>query len=784
MAAAAFWSGILWATGGERELGPRTGAALLVVGTILLCAAAASVRTKRSPPDPQAQIPRRRVAVLGLAGAALAFLVVFMAFGLLGAGWAGIRDAHVRSAPIATLAGRAVRVSGEIASSPEQGTFGWTGAMRTELVILQAAPSSGVRSSSAVWLEGRGRPPGLPPGEQVVVEGTLERLRGSFGEYLRRRGYAATLTVDAVLDRRPPANPVVRLADSLRRSLRRSLARVFPRKEAGLLMGLALGDTSGLDRRVEEDFRSTGLSHLTAVSGENLVMFLAPILGLAGWAGAGRRARFALGMAAVGFFVLLTGAEPSVLRAAAMSGLTLLGVFLGRPRSPPAILGGAVLLLLAHDPTLVHSVGFQLSVAATVGMALMAQPLAMRIPSLPPSLAVAAGTTLAAQAGVMPLLLFYFRVFPLVSIPANLLAFPAVGPGMLLGLVAAALDVLWHPLGIAAAALARVPIGYLEWLSDHLARSPLPSITSPGGQVVTLIVGVAALAATAWWIRSGRGIPRRAVVLGALILPILVLTSAFRAGPPPRLTIVFFDVGQGDAALIRSPGGATILIDGGPDPDLVAAKLAALGVRRVDLMVATHAHADHVGGLPTVLARFPVALVIDPGCLGDSPFYADFLRTVRSASVPFRHPSAGTVLRIGDVRLDVLGPEACYHGTASDPNNDSMVLRMTDGPASAMFSGDAEQPSQTELLERHAGMLLALVFKVSHHGGATSLDQFLLAVHARVAVVSVGPNRYGHPVPAVLRKLAEDGMRVFRTDRAGDITISFDEGKVLVSSGG
>jgi len=355
---------------------------------------------------------------------------------------------------------------------------------------------------------------------------------------------------------------------------------------------------------------------------------------------------------------------------------------------------------------------------------------------------------------------------------------------MLLGLGAAALEVLWHPLGVVAAAFARVPIGYLEWLSDHLARSPLPSITSPGGQVVTLIVGLAALAATAWWIRSGRGIPPRAVVLGALILPILILTSAFRAGPPSRLTIVFFDVGQGDAALIRSPGGATILIDGGPDPDVVAAKLAALGVRRVDLMVATHAHADHVGGLPTVLARFPVALVIDPGCLGDSPFYADFLRAVRSAGVPFRHPAAGTVLRIGDVRLDVLGPEACYHGTASDPNNDSMVLRMTDGPASAMFSGDAEQPSQTELLERHAGMLLALVFKVPHHGGATSLDQFFLAVRARVAVVSVGPNRYGHPVLAVLQRLAEDGMRVFRTDRSGDITVSFDEGRVLVSSGG
>jgi competence protein ComEC len=675
-----------------------------------------------------------------------------------------------------------VKVTGVIASRAEEGTFGWTATVRTETVAGRVGGPDPVRSESTLWLEGRDRSPELPEGERVEFEGVAERLHGSFGTYLRQRGFAAIVEVDAITDRGPPTNPIVRLANALRGALRGSLARVFPRREAGLLMGLALGDTSGLDPEVEEDFRATGLSHLTAVSGENLVMFLGPVLGVAGLVRAGRRARFVIGVAAVGFFVLLTGAEPSVLRAAAMSGLAFLGIFLGRPRSPPAILGGAVLLLLARDPTLVHAVGFQLSVAATVGMALLAQPLAARLSFLPRPLALAAGTTLAAQAGVMPLLLFYFRVFPLVSIPANLLAFPAVGPGMLLGLAAGALQPVWSPLGSLAAALARVPIGYLEWLSDHLARSPLPSITSPGGQVVTVIAGSAVLVMTAWWIRSGRHLPRRALVLGALVLPVVLFTGAFRAGPPTHLTIVFFNVGQGDAALIRSPAGATILIDGGPDPDLVAAKLASLGVRRLDLMVATHPHADHVAGLPRVLARFQVALVVDPGCGGDSPFYAEFLRAVRSARVPFRHPAAGTVLRVADVRLDVLGPEACYRDTASDPNNDSMVLRMTDGPASALFPGDAEQPSQTELVEQHAMLLPAIVLKVPHHGGATSLQQFFQDVHATVAVVSVGPNRYGHPVQAVLRQLSADGMRVFRTDRSGDVTVRFEKGRVIVTT--
>jgi competence protein ComEC len=144
---------------------------------------------------------------------------------------------------------------------------------------------------------------------------------------------------------------------------------------------------------------------------------------------------------------------------------------------------------------------------------------------------------------------------------------------------------------------------------------------------------------------------------------------------------------------------------------------------------------------------------------------------------------------VGDLRLEVLGPATCFRGTESDPNNDSLVLRMVYGRASILFTGDAEKPAQQQLLERESALLVADVLKVPHHGGATSLDEFLAEVHAVVAVVSVGqPNRYGHPVPDVLRELTRDGMRVFRTDRAGDITIRLPNddggGPLIQSSGG
>jgi len=215
----------------------------------------------------------------------------------------------------------------------------------------------------------------------------------------------------------------------------------------------------------------------------------------------------------------------------------------------------------------------------------------------------------------------------------------------------------------------------------------------------------------------------------------------------------------------------------------VATKLAALGVRRLDLMVATHPHADHVAGLPAVLARFPVGLAIDPGCRGDSPYYGLFLGAVRAAGVPFRHPRAGATFLIGDVRISVLGPEHCFRGTRSHPNNDSLVLRMVVGSDSILFPGDAEEPAQADLLRDQASALLGVLLKVPHHGGATNLPGFFAAVRSRLAVVSVGPNRFGHPVASVLEDLARNGMRVFRTDRSGDVTVSFRGGDVLVDTG-
>jgi competence protein ComEC len=566
------------------------------------------------------------------------------------------------------------------------------------------------------------------------------------------------------------------MAASARQALRRGARMALPAREAALLLGLSIGDTSAMDPEVEEDFRASGLAHLVAVSGANVAMFLAPVVALAGRLRMRLRARVTLGLGAVAFFALLTRWEPSVLRASAMASMALAGVWAGRPRSTGALLGTSIIALLVADPGLARSVGFQLSVAATMGLALMAGPLAHRLRFFPRPVALASAATAAAQVGVTPLLLLHFGVVPTVTLLANLLAFPAVAVALLGGLVASGAVLAWPALGQGLGAPAAAPLAYLIGLADRMARAPLPSVTGEG--ITAAVVAALVALLVAWRLGRGRGGGRARAVAVAVLLAAVAWPAA--GGGASSITVTFLDVGQGDAAVVRGPDGATILIDAGPEPDQVAADLASLGVRRIDLAVASHGHADHVEGFPAVLARHPVGLLLEPGCPVDSPSYRRFLDSVRDEEVPVRYPRGGTEMRVGALVVQILGPDEC---STDAPNDDSLVLRiLLDGVPIALFPGDAEVPAQRDLLEDE-DPITAAVLKVPHHGGDTSDPAFLEAVDASVAVVSTGPNDYGHPHPEVLAALRAEGMAVYRTDRSGDVTVRFDPDGLVVGSG-
>lgn len=798
-AAAAFWAGMLGWELLRGGVGDVSGWWLFGAGALGLGVAIGLAPARRHDPSPSPLAagpagepggPSPPIAEpLGPArspAAAVAALLL-AAFVLMGAGWWERYQERVAGSTLLARGSASATLWGSLASDPVAGSRGWSARMACARIGPYSATGPGdpaghgVRAvRETVWVSGEGALPDARRGDRVAVTGTVEPpWSEEFADSLRRRGIAVVVSADALYRLGPPGDPLGRAAASTRRTLVGRIQSLFPPREAGLLMGLVLGDTSRLDPADEEHFRATGLGHLLAVSGQNVAMVLAPVLGLAMLMRVGAGTRFAIGLGTVVFFVLLTGVEPSVLRAGTMAGFALAGVLLGRPGSSLPLLGVSVLILLLLDPSLAWSVGFQLSVAATAGLVTMAGPLSERLRFMPRPLAMALGASMAAQIAVTPLLLSQFRVVPLVTLVANLLALPAVAPGLLIGLAAAGASLVAAPLGSLLAGVSGPFVRYLEVVADRLASLPVPSLTSGGGPAI-LGVGLAAAIGFAVWLRSGRRLPRRAVLMGCVLLPLFVWAGAIRAGPPGHLFVRFFDVGQGDGALVTAPDGATVLIDAGPEEQDVAIRLAALGVKRLDAVVATHAHADHEVGLPAVLARFPVGVLLEPGCEDHSPGHSALHRAVRDEGIAVRHPRAGEVITVGGLRLDVLAPDRCHVGTNSDPNNDSIVLRISWGDDVVLFTGCVEVESQ-EVLLRDPGDLAAEVLRVPHHGGGTSLPELFDAVHPAVAVISVGEdNFYGHPAPEVVERLESVGAVVLRTDRSGEVTLSYEDSGLLV----
>ncbi len=785
-ATAAFWGGLLAWTVRPSLLRPLPVWAWFVVGTAALAAALiAAPGVRRSDPLAPAGLVRgepQTRAVLDPRGRPVGSAVlVLVGVAVLGAAWAGLADIRRLSSYLGRLGPGTVALSGTLREDVRPTALGWRAIIDVTRVTIVAGRAE-VVVRETVWVSGDDEAPlTAARGDLVAITGSPEVPDDvAFADALRRRGIAVAVRARFATRLGPAPSPFIRATQIVRAAVGGSIERVFGSREAGLLLGLALGDASRLDAATERDFRATGLTHLLVVSGGNVAMVLAPVLAVAAALRLARVGQAIVGVTAVVFFVILTGAEPSVMRAGAMAVTALLGVMLGRPRSTAAVLAAAVWVLLVLDPWLVHAVGFQLSVAATGGLVALAAPLTERFARLVPApLAAAVGTTLAAQVAVSPVLLFHFGDVPLITLVANVVAAPAVAPALLAGVAAAAIGLVAEPAGAAVAAVAQLPMRWLALVADVLGRAPVAHVTSRGGLAV-LAVGGAIVVAMTVALRTGWRPPRAMFVAATLALPVLVWSSAVSKGAPSGLTVRFFDVGQGDAALITSPGGTAVLVDGGPDEEQVATELAALGITRLDVVVASHPHADHVIGLPAVLARVQVSVLLQPGCPDDSPLQADLDRAVADEGIAVQHPRAGAVYTVGDIRIDVVSPDRCWSGTESDTNNDALILRVSLGDDVVLIASESEEPAQELLLEMGVD-LRADVLKVPHHGAATSVPAFFDAVAAPVAVVSVGENTYGHPVPSTLDALVASGSTVWRTDLRGTVTVTFDRGSPTVT---
>ena len=301
----------------------------------------------------------------------------------------------------------------------------------------------------------------------------------------------------------------------------------------------------------------------------------------------------------------------------------------------------------------------------------------------------------------------------------------------------------------------------LEGVANVLAKAPVAWVTSTDGPFVLL--------ARHRVVRRYRpvapdGVASAATARGAVHRVLAPRARARRAqrGAPSALTMRVLDIGQGDSIVLQSPAGATVLIDGGPDDELAARLLVSLGVKRLDAVVATHPHADHIAGLPQVLARFPVGVFYEPGCPDDTALQAALHEELDAEGIPVHDPRAGDTIQVGDLTLEVLSPDRCWNDSHSDPNNDSVVMLARRGDDTILLTGDAEREAQQVMLD--AGRVTDIdVLKMPHHGGDTSLPELFPAAAAEVVVISC---RAAEPLRAP-RTLWPSRRRRWATPRSG-----------------
>ena len=666
--------------------------------------------------------------------------------------------------------------------------------------------------------------PEVVPGDRLTIEGSIRpRPASPYGEYLERIGAIGTLTARSMSVEHPPAGPIQAIG-AARLAAAAALATVLPEPEAGLAAGILVGLRDRVDRDLAAAFTTAGVSHVVAISGWNIAIVAAAIAALAGRMR--RRRRSVLTMIAIVAYVAFAGASASVVRAGAMAGVVLLARESGRAGRAAAALAWAAVLLLIADPALVRDAGFQLSALATAGLIAWATPLTAWLDRvgrghLPGWLAESLGVSLAAQAATLPIVLASFGRLAILSPVVNLAVVPLVAPAMAAGLVAmlggflVAIG-LSPVVGSVLAAPGWVLLRLMIAIVDAMAGLPFSSVTLPGpAAAVAAIATLVALAAVhARW--RGRlpaaappdviepkagsrtspdprssGATRAAVA--ALVIAIVVAGAVVVSRPTAVARVSVLDVGQGDAMLVEGSKGGRLLIDGGPDPGRL---LVALDRRippwdrRIDGVILTHPHEDHVAGLARLLDRYEVRRVFEPGMRGPGPGYAAWLSRLTTTGAPMRLGlAAGDRLDVDDIDLRVLWPirgqvPAVPTDGGTGINNVSVVVLGAVGDYRFLLAGDVEEEIDPSLL---ADGLPRLDFlKVAHHGSRTATTQaFVDAVRPRIAVASAGTgNPYGHPTRATLDRLAAAGARVFRTDRDGTVAVTFGGSGLTVRAEG
>lgn len=594
------------------------------------------------------------------------------------------------------------------------------------------------------------------------------------------------------IEHRTITEHVLRLASKIKQYLVAINSASLPPIHAALLNGIVLGEKSELADDIKEAFIRCGIFHLLVVSGSNVMLVAFIVYVFLKFFRIKRRVAAVVSIPVVILYALIAGFQPPVTRATIMSILVLFGLAVKKDIQIINNIGIAALIGLIFNPLDIFGASFQLSFLTVLGIVLI-YPILVSWYTFPKRLLtiqLILYSSIAAFIGIAPLSAYYFNILPLISPVTNLIATPIVSlilpSGFLTGFLC-----LFTP------SLAQV-VAYTNWLLlSFLIKTVNFLYFIPGsyfyvGTPSFWFIGIyyIFLLSFVQFFRPTELAPNFAArekwLIGNLSFIFLLLFTSFN--PWSRtLSITFLSVGQGDSIFLRFPDGKMMLIDGGTSDAgkrVLVPYLRKQGVHRIDTVVLTHPHNDHVGGLVNVIENIPIGLVVDSGQEQyDQEYYPQFRELIREKRIPMQKAIRGEcILAYSGATIRILHPPIGFPQTLqTEVNNNSIVLQVIYGRVTTLLAGDVEQEAESDLI-RSGVQLTATILKVPHHGSATSLNpEFLTQVHPQIAVISVGSNNwFGLPAPETVKTLKQQKIQIYRTDRDGAIIIRTDGEKITV----
>jgi competence protein ComEC len=562
-----------------------------------------------------------------------------------------------------------------------------------------------------------------------------------------------------------------------------------------LLGALLIGIRGNISPEVRDSFAKTGMIHILAVSGLHVGFVLLVLSTIFGFLRIPYSFRVVLIILGLIFYALITEAKAPVVRAATMASLYLLSTLLERRSNPYNIIGFSALLLLLYNPGELFNVGFQLSFAAVISIVYFYQklstlPLIIKLNQkngqnfLVKSVIPVFLVSLAAQLGTLPLTAVYFNRIPLLSIIINIFAIPLGGLIVSLGFTSLLFAPVYHGAASVYGALNQEILSGFISAVQWLGNLPFSHVTIFSPDILTILSYLSFILLI---VNYKKSILRKWFIFLFLISINLVVWKATFTCDSNKLTWIQLDVGQGDSALLRLPREKIILIDGGekkPHFDngerVIAPYLRKMGIRKLDAVILTHAHNDHLGGLIYILENFKIGRIITSGASYDSYLHTCFLKVIEKKRIPLHTITApDSLIEFPGVKILFHYPVLKTKKSSTNTNNKSIVTSILYGKTKLLFMGDAESKIENEFL-RSMKLSGYNILKTGHHGSKTSSTvQFLQKVNPQYAVISVGEgNRFKHPSDVIIDRYKDMGIKIYRTDNEGAVIFKSD-GKTI-----